>query len=278
MGVKIGFKFVPLPVDIWDDSIDLSLAEFRLLGYLIRRQIRFGKAGSPLSYDELMSGPWREGKRLDAGCGLSRNSLKQAITLLQQRGWIKVTDLSQNPRLPRLVVEVLVSDDDLSSSDNQSSKSDDAPLSTSDDGLSLNDDEKPISSSKSDDLYKRVEVKSKGSEEEMLLPVVVVLPCVGGKTHSVTQSEIDHWQEFFPAIDVMQCLRNMVIWLESNPTKKKTPRGVPKFITGWLSREQDRGGSRSAIPPPKPKKIWVTGDPRNPEDWKRAQVRGEDGL
>lgn len=34
-------------------------------------------------------------------------------------------------------------------------------------------------------------------------------------------------------------------WLLSNPNKRKTRRGIEKFINGWLSREQDKGGSKS---------------------------------
>ena len=35
----------------------------------------------------------------------------------------------------------------------------------------------------------------------------------------------------------------MSAWLSANPTKRKTRRGVQRFIVNWLSRAQDRGGS-----------------------------------
>lgn len=48
----------------------------------------------------------------------------------------------------------------------------------------------------------------------------------------------------YPAVDVMQELRKMAGWCESNTTKRKTRRGVRAFITSWLARAQDRGGSQ----------------------------------
>jgi len=60
--------------------------------------------------------------------------------------------------------------------------------------------------------------------------------------YSVIQDQLAEWSELFPGIDVMQQLRNMKAWLVSNPTKRKTRRGILKFITGWLAREQDKGG------------------------------------
>ena len=61
--------------------------------------------------------------------------------------------------------------------------------------------------------------------------------------HYVTQEEIDHNKELYPAVDVEQAYRNMIGWCESHPKKKKTKNGVKIFINTWLSREQDKGGN-----------------------------------
>ena len=45
-------------------------------------------------------------------------------------------------------------------------------------------------------------------------------------------------------MDVEQELRRMVAWLDSNPTKRKTRRGIERFINSWLARTQDSGGSK----------------------------------
>lgn len=54
------------------------------------------------------------------------------------------------------------------------------------------------------------------------------------------------WQQLYPAVDVFQELRAMEGWLDANPTKRKTPRGIKRFVNSWLARAQDRGGSPQA--------------------------------
>lgn len=70
----------------------------------------------------------------------------------------------------------------------------------------------------------------------------------------VTQTEYNRWCELYPAVDVMQQLRNMAGWLESNQKKRKTKNGIDRFINSWLAREQDKGSktSRSGIAMPLP--------------------------
>ena len=51
------------------------------------------------------------------------------------------------------------------------------------------------------------------------------------------------WQRAYPAVDVHQELMAMESWLDANPTKRKTARGIKSFVVRWLSRSQDRGGS-----------------------------------
>jgi hypothetical protein len=72
-------------------------------------------------------------------------------------------------------------------------------------------------------------------------PAVIRLPAVGGKEYAVSQDQVSHWEELYPAVDVMQALREMVGWLEAEPKRKKTANGMVRFITGWLARAQNRG-------------------------------------
>lgn len=74
-------------------------------------------------------------------------------------------------------------------------------------------------------------------------PPVIVLPLNSGE-YGVSQEQINEWMGLYPAVDVMQQLRNMKGWLDSNPDRRKTKRGILRFITAWLSKEQDRGRSR----------------------------------
>ncbi len=61
--------------------------------------------------------------------------------------------------------------------------------------------------------------------------------------YPITEDQIKHWQGLYPAVNVMQSLRNMSGWLEANPKKRKTKSGILRFVTSWLSKEQDKGGN-----------------------------------
>lgn len=70
----------------------------------------------------------------------------------------------------------------------------------------------------------------------------ILLPLNDKTTYNVPLSKIQIWTAAYPAVDVKQELLKMISWLESNPTKRKTRRGITRFIDTWLSREQDKGG------------------------------------
>lgn len=77
------------------------------------------------------------------------------------------------------------------------------------------------------------------------IPPLISLPLNDKTEFDITQKHIDHWGELYPAVDVMQEIRKMKGWLESNPAKRKTRKGIARFITSWLSKEQDKGGVRN---------------------------------
>ncbi len=66
------------------------------------------------------------------------------------------------------------------------------------------------------------------------------LPLINGDEYIVTRQYVAELQGLYPAVDVEQAIRNMRGWLDANPKNRKTPRGIKRFITGWLAREQDR--------------------------------------
>lgn len=94
-------------------------------------------------------------------------------------------------------------------------------------------------------------------------PPVITLPLNTGEEHPVTQADVDHWRELYPAVDVMQALRNMRGWLEASPTRRKTKNGINRFVNTWLARAQDQGGGNTrtlfSSPPSQqqPVKSWA---------------------
>ena len=58
-----------------------------------------------------------------------------------------------------------------------------------------------------------------------------------------TEKQIQKWIILYPTIEVLPELNAMVGWLDANPTKRKTARGMSRFCNAWLKRAADRGGS-----------------------------------
>lgn len=91
------------------------------------------------------------------------------------------------------------------------------------------------------------DLDTRGKEEDLCTepqsaPVLTII--LNDKSeYPIYQNDVDEWQELYPAVDVMQQLRNMKGWCISDPQRRKTKKGVRKFINGWLAREQDKGGS-----------------------------------
>jgi hypothetical protein len=76
---------------------------------------------------------------------------------------------------------------------------------------------------------------------------IFVIPLANGTDHVVSMEDIKSWELSFPGVDIQQALRTMREWCLSNPTKRKTPKGVRRFITNWLTRDQDGGRNRRVV-------------------------------
>lgn len=74
-------------------------------------------------------------------------------------------------------------------------------------------------------------------------PPAIALPLNDGTEFPVSAGQIREWSALYPAVDVEQQLRNMLGWLSSKPERRKTRRGIRSFVTNWLAKEQNRGGS-----------------------------------
>lgn len=77
-------------------------------------------------------------------------------------------------------------------------------------------------------------------------PPVINIPLNDGTEYPVTQSQVDDWQQSYPAVNVPQELREMRTWSNANKTQRKTSRGVNAFVVRWLGKEQDKGYRLSA--------------------------------
>lgn len=82
-------------------------------------------------------------------------------------------------------------------------------------------------------------------------PPAVLLPLIDGTDYPIPDGKAKELSELYPAVDVSQALRNMRGWLLANPKNRKTKTGIMRFVTAWLSREQDRArpGTSPQLPP-----------------------------
>lgn len=71
-------------------------------------------------------------------------------------------------------------------------------------------------------------------------PPIVEIVLNDGSMHGIYQNDVDAYKSYYPAIDIVLELRKAAAWCYSNPSNRKTKRGVSRFINGWLSRAQDK--------------------------------------
>ncbi len=71
---------------------------------------------------------------------------------------------------------------------------------------------------------------------------VITIPLNDNTEFSIMQQQVDEWQLLYPAVDVLQTLRNICGWNMANPKRRKTRSGILRHIVSWLAKEQNQGG------------------------------------
>ena len=78
-------------------------------------------------------------------------------------------------------------------------------------------------------------------------PTVLDYPTAGKiKTWPLTETQIGEWRTLYPTLDVLGECRKALAWVQASPERKKTARGMERFLVGWMNRAQDRGGTAAA--------------------------------
>lgn len=86
--------------------------------------------------------------------------------------------------------------------------------------------------------------RSTPTPEPQPTPSEFEIPLTDGTAYNVPREDIEVYKRLYPGVDVEQALRNMIGWSMNAGAQRKTRRGVKRFITNWLSRDQDRGRTR----------------------------------
>lgn len=69
----------------------------------------------------------------------------------------------------------------------------------------------------------------------------IYIPLADGSTYEIPVDKLQIWEKAYPGVDIKQELQKVIAWCYSNPTKRKTHRGVSRFINSWLDRAQNQG-------------------------------------
>ena len=65
----------------------------------------------------------------------------------------------------------------------------------------------------------------------------ITLPLKDGTEYVVSFEDGKHYESMFPNINVGQAFCAMLVWLECNDSRRKTRRGIKRFIASWLIKE-----------------------------------------
>lgn len=72
----------------------------------------------------------------------------------------------------------------------------------------------------------------------------LTFPCSGTGPDSWTlpKAKFAEYVESYPGLDIRTEMVRARQWVRDNPTRRKTAKGMTKFLNGWLDRSQNRGG------------------------------------
>lgn len=73
--------------------------------------------------------------------------------------------------------------------------------------------------------------------------------------------DYEEFKRLYPGVDVDSEFRKMRAWSLNNATKRKTLRGIKRFVNSWLSREQDKPKVQKTDS--KPKNSFMNFEQRN---------------
>lgn len=68
----------------------------------------------------------------------------------------------------------------------------------------------------------------------------ITLPLKDGSEFGVSETMVLEFTAYYPGLDIRQELRSMRGWLIANPDRRKTAKGIRRFVNGWLTRSQEQ--------------------------------------
>ena len=63
----------------------------------------------------------------------------------------------------------------------------------------------------------------------------------GPSSWALSEAQIAEWATAFPGVNVLVECRKAQAWVQAKPERRKTARGMPAFLVGWLNRATNSG-------------------------------------
>jgi hypothetical protein len=114
--------------------------------------------------------------------------------------------------------------------------------------------EKEIRDKRLDTRYNSIDIDSNNNsnsnntnvqheQQDCSLPkenIFITLSLNDNSEFEVTENYLKKLKPLFPAVNIEQEFRKMCAWSINNPKKRKTRKGITRFINNWLSNAQDK--------------------------------------
>ncbi|MDY0227243.1 MAG: hypothetical protein RBR38_10480 [Desulfomicrobium apsheronum] len=115
------------------------------------------------------------------------------------------------------------------------------------------------------------EQKEELSEKLSVSHDSISLPCEDGSEFVYPDKYLAEARKAYPLVDIPSQVSKARAWLEANAGRKKTRRGMTKFLNGWLARAQVDAEKRTAKDaPPQTTGSDITAEQMLPAKWLRA--------
>ena len=76
---------------------------------------------------------------------------------------------------------------------------------------------------------------------EKIFQPEIIFKCHGKeKAWSLTEQFLATAREAFPALPVLEIIRGAWFWTENNPERRKTAKGMPRFLSNWIANENNK--------------------------------------
>jgi hypothetical protein len=186
--------------------------------------------GQPIPRGSLISGR----KSLSAQTSLSEQQIRRAINALESTGYIRTKTTSKSTMFTVIDFDTY---NDYDAKGNQQTTSETTNKQPSDNQVAttnknVKNENNVEESSFSTDLEKRVfqSLQNNYGDRVSALKYQTYFNLVKNLSDIM-----------YSGVDVCTEVKRARIWEDNNPSKKKTPRGVPRFLCGWMDRAQNSG-------------------------------------